>query len=1396
MGDSFVLGEAIVFQAVALDEEISTEDLEIVWLSDKDGELGTGLVDSSGEVNFSYSDLSADTHTIQFKVKDELESSCSDSIVISIGTPPLLSLTSPTDGDIVTEGELVQFVGTVQDDEDLPSSLAITWESDIDGEFSTQSANSNGELALNTTSLSLGLHSITITAMDSNGFSDSELISLRVNALPSAPQVSLYPDPAGTSDELIAMASGSIDPEGNNVTYTYTWFQNGSATSYTGTNIPSSATNKGETWTVQATPNDGYQDGMYGEAAIIIQNTAPSISAVALTPNNPDTNDTVVCSGIATDADGDVLSESYLWTNETTAVMIGSSASITLSPLAVSPGDSISCSYTVDDGSDTFSQTVIGGVVNTDPIIDSVSIVPSSPYLGDTLNCLGMVTDEDLETTTDTYLWKNQSTGDTLSTVESIELTSNNASPNDVIACTFTTTDPSGGTATTTTTTTVGNLPPSIDYLSFDLGNVSIGDTLTCLSSESDPEGDLPTTTYEWENLTTGSAIGSGASITITSSMATGLDEISCTATTTDNYGASDTESISIFLDPTEPEFIAEASISPNTGITTSSSVSCTGVATDPDGSVVTLTYEWSVGSTVLGTTQSLTLSPTTTQPTDVLTCTITATDTSGEQATSDTSVMIGNGSPVLSGEMISPSVGIDTSSSLTCSVTVTDPDLESLTPTFTWTNGTANLGSGATITLDPTIAQPSDSIVCTADVTDGYGSSDSVSVAVVVDNTAPIISSVGISPTTAYNDTIVTCSVVASDADNQSLTTTYTWMNSTTGATLGSTASLVLDNTIANRNDVILCSVEVSDPSGDTALSSTTISLDNRAPSAPTVTLSPTTVYIDSTVTCTPSGSVDLDGDIISYMYEWSVNGSVLSSETTDTLSNAFAADDMINCTITPTDGLLNGSTGSSSVTITNRIPSVDSVTLTPDPLYTDNTITATATASDLDGDILSVSYDWMVNGNSIQSGPDNTLDSGMFVRNDTITVSVTANDGNDTSSAVTASLTCNNTAPTAATVIISPTSPVELLDDVTCSIDTAATDIDSDSITYDFTWMVNGILFTGTTTDTATSSTIAASITVAGDIFECTVTPTDGTTTGPSASTNVTIDSDWDGQRVFTTCGQSSQNGPSQSDCDGQYTNTNLLNEVTVSNGIQYWIVPSDGTYRIEAYGAQGGSINGYSGGNGASMIGEFSLSEGDIIQILVGQRGMGAGDGAGGGGGTFVVYDGGNSEADILVIAGGGGGGTSYSNFNGGGGTTSTTGQTSNVISGCGGTGAYGGSSGSGGGSGCAAGGGGFYGNGDTGAHSAEGGYSFINGGTGGYAGQGSSYNTDGGFGGGGAGSYSNGYGGGGGGYSGGGGGSWDGSTTGYGGGGASYNNGANQNNTGSANAGEGTVKIDKI
>ena len=84
-------------------------------------------------------------------------------------------------------------------------------------------------------------------------------------------------------------------------------------------------------------------------------------------------------------------------------------------------------------------------------------------------------------------------------------------------------------------------------------------------------------------------------------------------------------------------------------------------------------------------------------------------------------------------------------------------------------------------------------------------------------------------------------------------------------------------------------------------------------------------------------------------YSYEWTINGTPQQEES-NMLSGSFTLGMVIACNATPNDGKEDGNVTSDDVTIENAKPVVDSVTLSPETVYTNDTITATAVLSDAD--------------------------------------------------------------------------------------------------------------------------------------------------------------------------------------------------------------------------------------------------------------------------------------------------------------------------------------------------------------------------------------------------------------------------------------------------------------
>ncbi|MFW6089465.1 MAG: Ig-like domain-containing protein [Gemmatimonadota bacterium] len=160
-GASASAGDPVTFDGTATDTEEGTlTGAALVWTSDLDGTLGTGT-------SVTTSSLSGGTHEIVLTATDSQGAFGADTIAFSITGAPGVEITAPSDQasgapHTVFEGTGVTFTGEATDAEDGDlTGGSLVWSSNVDGEIGT------GE-TFSTSSLSPGMHTVTLTATDSD----------------------------------------------------------------------------------------------------------------------------------------------------------------------------------------------------------------------------------------------------------------------------------------------------------------------------------------------------------------------------------------------------------------------------------------------------------------------------------------------------------------------------------------------------------------------------------------------------------------------------------------------------------------------------------------------------------------------------------------------------------------------------------------------------------------------------------------------------------------------------------------------------------------------------------------------------------------------------------------------------------------------------------------------------------------------------------------------------------------------------------------------------------------------------------------------------------------------------------------------------------------------------
>lgn len=191
--------------------------------------------------------------------------------------------------------------------------------------------------------------------------------------------------------------------------------------------------------------------------------------------------------------------------------------------------------------------------------------------------------------------------------------------------------------------------------------------------------------------------------------------------------------------------------------------------------------------------------------------------------------------------------------------------------------------------------------------------------------------------------------------------------------------------------------------------------------------------------------------------------------------------------------DGSSSDDTASPEDTeVPNSAPVIDGITLGPAGAQTSDAIVAAVVSSDVDGDTLTTTYAWTLDGQAIGTDSD-TLPAELTAKGQSVAVSVTVDDGSESASMDSEALVIANTAPIAEGATINPEAPTTR-DDLTCRLSAPPSDADGDTLTQSFVWTQNGVEVAAQGQTNTAGDTVLASQTDGEDTWACVVSVSDG--------------------------------------------------------------------------------------------------------------------------------------------------------------------------------------------------------------------------------------------------------------------------------------------------------------
>ncbi len=743
-------------------------------------------------------------------------------------------------------------------------------------------------------------------------------------------------------NQLVTFTDTSTDPEGDTLTRAWDTDNDGAFDDGDGTTASRSFPTAGARQ-VRLRVRDQYGAETISSRTVTVANGGPQIT-LSVTPTTVPTGSPVAFSAAGTDPDGGPVT--YAWDLDGDGVYNDSTA-------AVPPARSyprartlnISVRVTDDDGTDvsTGQRDQIITVTNRLPSVPTISSAPGSAVPGESVQLTAAATDP--EGTALTYAWDldddgafDDGTGASLS----------RAMPaTGPLTAQVRVTDADNGSATSSRfTLNPANRPP---VASFTVSEPSpaIGQTITLTDTSTDPDGQTLTRTWDLDD---DGEFDDGTGATPTTSFSTPGTKTIRMRASDGAAGVIASRTVTVRnLTPT-----GTLSVTPK-AVPTGTPVSFSVTAADPDGGAVT--YAWDLdGDGAYDDSTSATPPAQSYARSGARTVGVRVTDTDGDAATAtlqltDT-VTVTNRAPSVPTIVSVPGVAVR---GQVVSLTAAATDPEGTAVTYAWDlddDGAFDDATGASVDRTMPAAGVLAARVRATDADNG--TTDSAPFTLTAGNRAPVAAFTA-STTTPKVGEPVTFTDTSTDADGQALTRAWD-LDGDGDFDDGTAASATFSFPAAGAVTVRLRVSDGIDPS----VATRAITVSNVQPTG-TLTVTPKTVQTGVPVAFSVTAT-DPDGGAVTYAWDLDGDGAYDDSTSATPPARSYARSGVrtIGVRITDTDGDAATATLqlTDTVTVTNRAPSVPTITSVPGAAVRGQIVSLTAAATDPEG--TAVTYAW----------------------------------------------------------------------------------------------------------------------------------------------------------------------------------------------------------------------------------------------------------------------------------------------------------------------------------------------------------------------------------------------------------------------------------------------------